>query len=457
MQLLARALNSILTRILALTFALLIVTLIVLNAIMQTPVSIRIFDRAIAESAEGIAELVWLLESSPPELEDAILSTFAGQSRVARTSDGFSSDVRPNPARYEVLTSTGSAVAERLKSRDMRFQDLGIGELQELQKSGPLPFYRYSSALQISIELNGGRVLDIWLAPSFFFTQPPYGLIALLILVTAITLILGLSIHWVIMRPIRTLERDAELVGLAETAIPISETGPRELRRLSKALNRMRTRLGSLVREREQIMVAIAHDIRTGLTKLRLRIEGEDLPRREAIETDLDQMEKLLSDMMAYGRAENPMSTPELIELISFAKQLAASAPYEVSIDLDEVGSDFTIAGDRIALTRLFENLLENARRYGGGAITMRITSMVEGLAVQVEDDGPGISPDDLERAFEPFFRAETSRNRSTGGSGLGLGIARAIAHSHGASIELSNLSAGGLCARVFFSDRLKA
>lgn len=449
--------NSILFRIFSLTFGLFLVTLIIVIIAMQTPLSGRVFDTALEESSQSIAELVWLLETSPRQAEDAILSIYSSQSQVAIVGDGFPSVVEHDGVRRDLLVGPDTAVSERLRSRDIRFKTLGLFELRELLMQNPLRPYNSASALQIAIELEDSRVLNLWIGPSIFFTRFPFGLIILIGLIAVVTLVLGLAIHWVIMRPIRILERDAELVGLAETAVPVSETGPRELRRLTSALNRMRTRLAGLIREREHIMVAIAHDVRTGLTKLRLRMEGHESVAATAIEPELDQMEKLLSDMMAYARAEHPVAEHELIELSAFAKKLAENFPCKIAILTDEFEADFTIAGSRIAITRLFENLLENARRYGGGEITMRLLSTSEGLAVHVEDNGPGIPPDDLGQAFEPFFRAERSRNRNTGGTGLGLGIARAIAHTHGASISLFNLDTGGLCARVFFPVRLRA
>ena len=443
--------NSILARVLALTFALLVLTLGVLIAIMQTPVSGRVFDRAIGESANSIAELVWLIETSPPEAEGAILSTYASRSRIAWVEERFASGLAPDRSRQALLTEDATAVAERLRARDIRFDAVGALELARRSGSNPNLFYNSASTLHIAIGLDDGRVLNIWLAPSIIFTEPQYAPYFLLGLVLVITVLLGFALHRVIMRPIRALEHDAERVGLAETAMPVSETGPRELRQLARALNRMRLRLDGLIREREQIMVAIAHDIRTGLTKLRLRTDGKDAVPVGEIEPDIVQMERLLSDMMAYARAENPLAEHELIELRSFVAALAARAPQSIEITHDSASDTFTIAGSRLAITRLFENLFANARAYGGGWIGLSIAREAAGLTVAVEDNGPGIPETQIDRVFEPFFRGEGSRNAATGGTGLGLGIARAIAHTHGGQIRLSNRPQGGLRAEVHF------
>jgi signal transduction histidine kinase len=448
--------NSILARVLALTFGLLVLTLAALVVIMQTPVSSRVFDRAITESADSIAELAWLIETSPAEVEGAILSTYASRSRVAWIEGGFDAELAADRARQALLTGTGNAVAERLRERDIRFDLVGAIELARRSGANPDLFYNTSSALHLAIALEDGRVLNIWLAPSIFYTEAPYAPYFLFALLVVVTALLGLALHWVIMRPIRVLEHDAERVGLAETALPVSETGPRELRRLAQALNRMRLRLDGLIREREQIMVAIAHDIRTGLTKLRLRTDGrDDVPVAE-IEPDLVQMERLLSDMMAYARAEHPVAEHELIELCSFVTALAEAAPNEIEIAHDSASNPFTIAGSRLAITRMIENLLENARAYGKGWVGLRIEPNAAGLTIAVEDDGPGIPESQLDRVFEPFVRVEGSRNKATGGTGLGLGIARAIAHTHGARIQLSNRAAGGLRAEVLFPAAMR-
>jgi signal transduction histidine kinase len=448
-------LNSILARVLALTFGLLVLTLAALIGIMQTPISGRIFDRALAESADGITELAWLIETSPPELEGAILSTYASRSRVAFISESFGEELGSDRARQLVLAGIDNAVAERLRDRDIRFEEVGALELARRRGSQPDLFYNSSSTLHIAIGLEDGRVLNIWLAPSIIYTEPPYAPYFLLALVLVVTVLLGVALHQVIMRPIRALEHDAERVGLAETAVPVSETGPRELRRLAQALNRMRLRLDGLIREREQMMVAIAHDIRTGLTKLRLRMDSRDAVPVAEIEPDLVQMERLLSDMMAYARAENPLAEHELIELRSFLVDLAEAAPLRIHVSQDDASEPFTIAGSRLALTRMIENLFENARAYGNGWVGLSIERDAAGLRIAVKDDGPGLPESQLERVFEPFVRGEGSRNKATGGTGLGLGIARAIAHTHGAQIRLSNRVRGGLRADLVFPAAL--
>lgn len=449
------AVNSILAQIVALTLGLMLLATAAVAVVMQTPLADRVSDRVIAESGRGVAELVWLLETSPSEADSALLSTYASRSRAARITPKFPEGMEENDARRTLLTDNGARVSGRFAGRDIRFRTLGLIELRQVLRNEGLRPYFAANVMQIAIPLSDGRVLSVWLAPSIFYMDGPYSLAFFLGLVAVVTLLLSLAIYWVIMRPIRALERDAEIVGLAETSIPVAEVGPRELQRLSMALNRMRARLAGLVREREQIMVAIAHDIRTGLTKIRLRMDANEIVTSDLIEPDIAQMEQLLADMMAYARAEHPVSGHEIIGLNELATGLGNAAPYAVSLEIDRSADGLTIAGNRLALTRLFENLLENARRYGSGLVLVRTENGKDGLFIDVIDDGPGIPPEALVTVFDPFVRGEGSRNRATGGTGLGLGIARAIAHSHGAEISLSNRSQGGLCARIFFPKAL--
>lgn len=433
-------------------------TILLLLAIflaLQTSVSDRIFETAIEENASSIAELVWIVENSPAPTEAFILSAYESGSREARIDPSFTDYMTEDGELYRLLINSQSDVAQGLEGRDVRFHVLRALDLDSGQwGSDDFPL-NAASVQQIGIQLADGRVLNIWLAPNISLSQQPNRLVLALSMIVFLAVALSLALYLVIKRPIRRLELDAERVGLAETALPVPETGPRELRRLSQALNRMRLRLASLIREREQIIVAIAHDIRTGLTRLTLRMDASPAVDLEEYRADLKQMEHLISDMLAYAKAEGPMIEHELVDLADLAYELAEHSPHDLTVVKDGKIGSFQIAGNRIALNRIFENLLENSRRYGGGKSWIRIKQDQDGLELAVEDDGEGIPDSELETVFEPFHRRETSRNRSTGGSGLGLGIARALAHSHGARITLHNLDEGGLSARVFFPAAL--
>ena len=149
--------NSILVRIMGLTFALLSLSLVGLIAVMQTPLATRVFDRALEESAQRIAELVWLLETSPPEAEGAILSTFASRSHIAIITDGFPPGLAPDPQRRRLLVGANNAVTERLRARDIRFASEGLRDLQRRLQDRAMRPFNSSGALRIALSCKSRR------------------------------------------------------------------------------------------------------------------------------------------------------------------------------------------------------------------------------------------------------------------------------------------------------------
>jgi signal transduction histidine kinase len=249
-------------------------------------------------------------------------------------------------------------------------------------------------------------------------------------------------------RPLRRLESTAEAVGHTSRLDPVAETGPEDIRRVARALNRMQSRVQSLIAERSQMVAAVAHDIRTSLTHMKLRMEAMEHLRDSALHSDIDQMERLVGDMMLYASAERPSTDLELIELGEFVSDLCAGLPEPVVHHCcDEA---FFVAADRLALVRALTNLIENARLYASD--TEVSVSLADGeCLIRVDDRGPGIAQPQLSMVGKPFFRGEISRNRSTGGSGLGLSIARALLGAQGATLRLENRDGGGLRAEVCF------
>ena len=446
--------SSIIVQVTAFTVVALVALFICFIALMQTAVAPIIFPDALSDNADSVAELVWLVENSPEELHPFILSSYQSGGRLAVIDERFDERLQEQPALRRQLVDADSDVASRLEDREIRFQRLGVLELRRrTAEISDLPL-RAASALQVAVELQNDRVLHIWLAPNATLSGRPEPLFIPTVIMAIVALVLGLTLSAIILRPLGRLEREADRIELGEASVPVLESGPHEVRRISAALNRMKARLAILIGEREQIIAAIAHDVRTGLHRIRLRMDGRSEIGTTELDEDITQMETLISDMLAYARAESPSGPSELIGLITFVESLAEAAPYPVSVT--NQAPSFEIAGDPVALRRLFENLLENARRYGEGEISVNVTHNSNGLSIAVEDRGPGLPYDQLETVFQPFERGERSRNRETGGAGLGLGIARAIARAHGASLLLENRAGGGLSAVVTFPEALR-
>lgn len=249
-------------------------------------------------------------------------------------------------------------------------------------------------------------------------------------------------------RPIRLFAQAAERLGSDPHAPPLAETGPAEVRDAAQAFNDMQTKLNRYVEGRTQMVASIAHDLRTPLTRLRFRAEQADPEIRDRMAADIEQMDGMISQALAYVRGETVREDRVPLDLSA----LVASVVH----DLNEVGADASVEaapdvrvlGESLNLRRAVGNLVENAVKFAGAAQVAIATE--PGLAVvTVADQGPGLPADELEAVFEPFQRGEKSRNRDTGGAGLGLAVARGVARAHGGDVVLSNRDGGGLEARL--------
>ncbi len=247
----------------------------------------------------------------------------------------------------------------------------------------------------------------------------------------------------------------AERLGRDVNAPPLPETGPDEVARAAVAFNTMAGRIRRFVQDRTFLLTAIGHDLRTPITRLKLRAEFiDDDEQRLKFMADLDELDAMVSATLVFGRdtADTEPAVPfDLVALLRTVLDDAADARPDASDNLSFSGpSHLTVHGRILALKRVFANLVGNAVKYGGAARVVLDLEAVAGVAtVSIEDDGPGLPPDELERVFEPFYRVEDSRNRETGGTGLGLPIARNILRAHGGDVVLGNRPGGGARALV--------
>ncbi len=249
-------------------------------------------------------------------------------------------------------------------------------------------------------------------------------------------------------RPLTEFAAAAERLGRDPTAQPVQIAGPAEVTVASAAFNQMQDRLRRYVEDRTSMVGAIAHDLRTPLTRLRFRIEAAPEPLRAKMASEIDQMDAMIAATLAFVRGAAEQHERRRLELVSLVESVADEMA-ETGLDVATEGCDpVVIEGDPIGLRRLVTNLLDNAVKFGGGA-TARVYQKDGAAIVEVDDDGPGVSDADRERVFEPFYRGEPSRSRSTGGAGLGLAVVRSIARGHGGDAFLENRPEGGLRARA--------
>ncbi|CCQ74786.1 ATP-binding protein [Magnetospira sp. QH-2] len=246
-------------------------------------------------------------------------------------------------------------------------------------------------------------------------------------------------------RPVTRFAEGADRLGRDLDAPPLKESGAPEMRRATRAFNRMQQRLKRFVDDRTLMIAAISHDLRTVLTRLRLRAEyiADDEQRIKALR-DLDDMAEMLTATLSFARddaAEEPTDRVDLASLVRSLCDDLADAGQPVTF----VGPDSAILTCRpVALRRAFGNILDNAIKYGERA-DVTLTTSDEEIRIAIADRGPGIPDDQKEEVFRPFYRMESSRNRETGGTGLGLAVVRNIVHRHGGEIELRDREGGGL------------
>lgn len=303
--------------------------------------------------------------------------------------------------------------------------------------------------LLIAYQLKEGTWLTFLTPPAP--VAPFWGTRFFLPSVLALLLVLGVSI-WAVRRSTKPLSRftvAAERLGLDVNAAPMDESGPYEVRRAAKAFNRMQRRLQAFVKDRTHMLAAISHDLRTPITRLRLRAELiDDDVERDKMLVDLEEMEAMISATLQFARDDvtaEPTTNLDLAQLIIGLCQDAQAAGQK----LDYSGPDqLAFVGRKVALKRMVSNIIGNAGRYAMQAVVSLDTS-AEAVTLCVEDDGPGIPDDMRERVFDPFVRVEGSRSRDTGGTGLGLTAVKSIVQAHGGEIELQNRDEGGLRVRI--------
>ncbi len=277
----------------------------------------------------------------------------------------------------------------------------------------------------------------------------PYRMLAsLVVLLAAVMAVSLIAVRWAT-QPLNTLADAAEELGRNIHQAPLAETGPLEVVRAARAFNTMQARLLHYIEDRTRVLAAMSHDLKTPVTRLRLRAEMLDDPvQRAKFGRDLAEMESMVGMTLDFMRGLDSGEAAQPVDITALLESLQA--------DMAETGAQVGIEGAALkpyvgrpqALKRCLANLLENAVKYGLRA-NVSIDDNSERLLILVRDHGPGIPHAELERVFEPFYRLEASRNRETGGSGLGLTIARGIATAHGGTLDLANHAGGGVEARL--------
>ena len=278
-------------------------------------------------------------------------------------------------------------------------------------------------------------------------------LLSLVVLLVAVMAVSLVAVRWAT-RPLDALADAAEELGRNIKRPPLAEGGPLEVARAARAFNTMQSRLVHYIEDRTRVLAAMSHDLKTPLTRMRLRAELLDDPvLRAKFGGDLAELESMVGATLDFMRGLDTGEPQRPVDIRAMLESLQA--------DMAETGGQVEIEGVPAmpfpgrpqSLKRCLTNLLENAVKYGTRA-TVSIDDNEERLSIVIRDEGPGIPESELERVFEPFHRLEGSRSRETGGTGLGLTIARGIAEAHGGTLDLRNRVEGGLEARLALPRR---
>ena len=416
------------------------------------------------QSAQRIADIVKLLDTLSPAERRRIVQVFSAPPLA------ISLDEVPFPARSDVTENAARATLFAAMLRrflgDDRTVSVKLATPTETppRHSGKRGFRdsemhgdwsppwgamhaerRPGSALAVQVRLKDGVLV------TFNARQPPHAeswpyrlLASVAVLLVAVVALSWIAVRWTT-RPLNALADAADELGRNLNRPPMAEKGPVEVVRAARAFNTMQTRLAGYLRDRTRVLAAMSHDLKTPITRLRLRSELLDDPQLRARFTgDLEELESMVGSTLDFLRGLENGEPVQPVDIRALLESLQG--------DLAEMGGPVTVEGTPgspfpgrpQALKRCLANLLENAVKYGKSARVM-IDDDSTRLQIRIQDQGPGIPEAELERVFDPFYRVEGSRNRETGGTGLGLAIARSVTEAHGGTLALRNRERGGL------------
>lgn len=389
---------------------------------------------------------------SAREGERAILLSAPRRSRYSIDRSSIVAPGANDPALVERLRE--SAAANGLALRDARAsssETMPVARRLEFVEESPR-LKRHPDhwrLMALSVQLRDGS----WINARIITPRPNPWLALRPLIATLLTyLIILAAMIWVaarIARPLRDLTSAAESLQGRGEAPQVQPRGPEDLSRAILAFNAMSARVSAMLDEKDRMLGAIGHDLRTPLASLRIRAESvEPAEERQRMIATIEEMAEMLEDSLTLARSGRAVEEPRPVDLAALADAVVE--------EFRALGQDVVMAdGDRHnarvqpnLLRRAIRNLIENAVEYGTRA-RVSVRDAGAQIAIEISDDGPGIAPDEIARVLEPFYRVEPSRSRETGGAGLGLTLARAAAAAHGGRLELENRSEGGLAARI--------
>lgn len=427
--------------------------------------------------AERVAEVVDLFEETPAAERRALarslrrpgLRLFWSRTPIA---SGQIEGVRAAITRRALLKELGAEWSERLVlsiGESPRPHGRGYGGRgglaggtdAEANDDGPSAFPQAGAkrdndgdALVGSLRLSDGSWLNFVTA---FAAFTPFWATSYFLIVIGTTVVVASLSLWAVRhatRPLSMFTTAAERLGRDVDAPPMAEDGPAEVRRAAAAFNQMQTKLQALLRDRMQMLAAMSHDLRTPITRLKLRAELiDDEQQQRKILADLEEIQAMIDASLGFARDaasredEATFDLPVLLQTIcEMAEDAGGNAQYDGPDHAGFVGRPQT-------LKRALTNLVDNALKYGSRARVM-LGEAGEEFRIVIDDDGPGIPEAEVDKVFAPFYRIDASRSRETGGVGLGLAVVHAAIQLHGGSVSLRNRPEGGLRVLIHLPKR---
>lgn len=388
------------------------------------------------------ADAVRLMESLPAG-ERGRVATVLSSPRLTVTLQGSAAGDTPGALPPDTSAATFQAqLRSLLPGHQVRGYMLPV-PVSRQQRNALFDFgHRTRSVTQVQLT-DGSWVRLDYLRPLRLVGWPYPLLVDLAVLLIAVIVLSLIAVRW-LTRPLSALSSAADELGRDIRRAPLAEAGPTEVRRAAQAFNQMQARLLGYVEDRTRLLTAISHDLKTPITRLRLRAELlDDEALRAKFVQDLHEMETLANSTLDFLRGLDIAETPQALDIMALLESVQADA-LETGHDVELAGSvALPFSGRPQALRRCLENLVNNAVRYGERA-AISVQDADGDLVIRIHDAGPGIPANQLERVFDPYYRLDTARS-DVEGNGLGLGIARNIAVLHGGRLTLRNHPAGGL------------
>jgi signal transduction histidine kinase len=393
-------------------------------------------------------DLVRVIEAAPPQVRPTLVAAAATEGLMLDWYDATS------PVATMLWRDSGLDNKESLRRRllgDLRRTAVIFEPRGALRPPPPLALDqpRQGSAYFMSVQLRDGSWL-VFSVPNrtWGLPQSQRWTVWLTFATLSIATVCAIATRRLV-RPIREFAAAVRRFGVNPQTPAVLESGPQEFRDVTRAFNTMQAQIQKFVAHRTMMLAAISHDLRTPLTRIRLRGELIDDEMQQAkLFKDVDEMQTMIDGALAFFRGDADEEATTTFDLAGVLQTIANDYA-DQGIEVGYVGpAHADYCGQPFGLKRVFTNLIDNAVKYATPP-EIQLCCREKALTVAVRDQGPGIPADALDRVFAPFFRVDRSRNRATGGVGLGLTAAQAIVSGHGGNITLCNRPAGGLEALV--------